>query len=44
VGFGITLTATKGLTRTEPPITILFYMLATQLEHFPIIRVHSRLL
>ncbi len=31
VGFAVNVTATKGLTRSDPPLTILFYMLAMQL-------------
>lgn len=31
VGFAVNVTATKGLTRSDPPVTILFYMLLIQL-------------
>jgi len=31
VGFAVSVTATKGLTRSDPPVTILFYMLLIQL-------------
>jgi len=30
VGFAVSVTATKGLTRSDPPVTILFYMLLIQ--------------